>query len=552
MSDSSFLPAVSAQTILASIVESSDDAIVSKDLNGVVTSWNQGAERLFGYTAEEMIGQPILRLLPEERVAEEAEILSRIRQAEKVDHFETVRRRKDGTLIDVSVTVSPVRNIHGVVVGASKIARDITLRRQTEALKNESDRRKTEFLAMLGHELRNPLAAIRSSVSVIRRTGDAATTTAAEDVLDRQVAHLGRLVDDLLDADRVSRGRLTLRQTPTPLATVLVDAVNAVRARMDACGQTLTVAIPQDPMVVQADATRLAQVFGNLLDNASKFTGADGHIVLEAVREHDVAAVRVRDTGVGLSPEQATEIFDLFTQVDTSLERTINGLGIGLTLVKALVEKHGGSVGVTSAGPGRGTEFVVRLPLSADAPAPMTETPSSIAPVSEPLHILIVDDNKDAAEMLSMVLTLSGHVVEVVHDGEAAVAAAAARPVDVILLDIGLPKLNGYEAARQIRAQPRDHKLVIVALTGWGQDADRRRSAEAGFDAHWVKPVDEQQLERFLADLAVDPARRRPKMEGGTHGEIRKEGTDQGRARDARTQGGHAAQRRLRQKSDEP
>lgn len=510
MSDSSFLPAVSAQTILASIVESSDDAIVSKDLNGVVTSWNQGAERLFGYTAEEMIGQPILRLLPEERVAEEAEILSRIRQAEKVDHFETVRRRKDGTLIDVSVTVSPVRNIHGVVVGASKIARDITLRRQTEALKNESDRRKTEFLAMLGHELRNPLAAIRSSVSVIRRTGDAATTTAAEDVLDRQVAHLGRLVDDLLDADRVSRGRLTLRQTPTPLATVLVDAVNAVRARMDACGQTLTVAIPQDPMVVQADATRLAQVFGNLLDNASKFTGADGHIVLEAVREHDVAAVRVRDTGVGLSPEQATEIFDLFTQVDTSLERTINGLGIGLTLVKALVEKHGGSVGVTSAGPGRGTEFVVRLPLSADAPAPMTETPSSIAPVSEPLHILIVDDNKDAAEMLSMVLTLSGHVVEVVHDGEAAVAAAAASAFDVILLDIGLPKLNGYEAARQIREQPRDHKLVIVALTGWGQDADRRRSAEAGFDAHWVKPVDEQQLERFLADLAVDPARRRP------------------------------------------
>lgn len=506
-------PTASANEFLASIVESSDDAIVSKDLNGTITSWNRGAERLFGYSAEEMIGQSILKLIPPDREAEEADILGRIRRAVKVDHFETVRRRKDGSMVDVSVTVSPIRDPAGVVIGASKIARDITERRLAEQVLRDADQRRHEFLAMLGHELRNPLAAIRSSLAVIRKSGgDSATTTAAEEVVERQVVQLGRLVDDLLDADRITRGRLNVQPGPVLLSAALIDAVNAVRPRMDLCGQTLTVSMPREAITLNADATRLGQILGNLLDNASKFTGKGGTIALEAERDDHpkgspTVQIRVRDTGIGLAPDQLDKIFELFTQVDTSLERSVSGLGIGLPLVKALVDKHGGHVTASSAGLGHGSEFTVTLPVSEAVLTTASAATDHTRPISEPLRVLIVDDNKDAAEMLVTLLQLSGHDVQAVHDGEAAVRAAAALQPDVILLDIGLPKLNGYEAAKQIRAQQGNRKMVIVALTGWGQDADRRRSADSGFDAHWVKPVDDQKLDRFLADLAVSPAR---------------------------------------------
>ncbi len=506
-------PVANANAFLASIIESSDDAIVSKDLTGTITSWNRGAQLLFGYTAEEMIGQSILRLVPPDRLAEEADILARIRRAEKVDHFETVRRRKDGASVDVSVTVSPVRDSSGVVVGASKIARDITQRRLAEVVLLDTNERRNQFLAMLGHELRNPLAAIQSSLAVLHKSdGDSATTAAAHEVVQRQVAQLGRLVDDLLDADRINRGRLNVQCSPILLSAALIDAVNAVRPRMDRCEQTLTVSMPREPVTLNADATRLGQILGNLLDNASKFTGKGGAIALDATREvhpggRSSVHIRVRDNGIGLAPEHLSTIFDLFTQVDTSLERSVSGLGIGLPLVKALVDKHGGHITVSSAGLDQGSEFTVTLPVSEDVLTTASGPDSDPAPVSEPLRVLIVDDNKDAAEMLMMVLQLSGHDVHAVHDGEAAVQAAQSLTPDVILLDIGLPKLNGYEAAKQIRAQQGDRKMVIVALTGWGQDADRRRSADSGFDAHWVKPVDDQKLERFLADLAVDPAR---------------------------------------------
>lgn len=512
MSPTNPFPDAAANAFLASIIESSDDAIVSKDLNGVVTSWNRGAEQLFGYTAEEMIGQSILRLIPVDRLAEEDDILSRIRRAEKVDHFETVRRRKDGSLVDVSVTVSPVRNAAGIVVGASKIARNITERRLAEQVMLDANERRNQFLAMLGHELRNPLAAIQSSLAVMRKSeGDGATTAAAHEVVERQVAQLGRLVDDLLDADRVTRGRLNIQTGPVLLSAALIDAVNAVRPRMDLCEQTLTVSMPREAITLNADATRLGQILGNLLDNASKFTGKGGTITLEASLEPQSGGpasvhIRVRDTGIGLAPAQMTKIFDLFTQVDTSLERSVSGLGIGLPLVKALVEKHGGQVTVSSAGLGHGSEFTVTLPTSGDVMTTASAADEA-RPISEPLRVLIVDDNKDAAEMLVTLLQISGHDVHAVHDGEAAVEAAASVKPDVILLDIGLPKLNGYEAAKRIRAQQGDRKMVIVALTGWGQDADRRRSADSGFDAHWVKPVDDQKLDRFLADLAVSPAR---------------------------------------------
>lgn len=513
MSPTNPFPDAAANAFLASIVESSDDAIVSKDLNGTITSWNRGAELLFGYSAEEMIGESILRLIPPDRVAEEEHILARLRRAEKVDHFETVRRRKDGSMVDVSVTVSPVRDPDGVVVGASKIARDITERRLAEQVLQDADRRRNEFLAMLGHELRNPLAAIRSSLAVMRKSEcDGATTAAAHEVVERQVAQLGRLVDDLLDADRITRGRLNVQPGPILLSAALIDAVNAVRPRMDLCGQTLTVSMPREAITLNADATRLGQVLGNLLDNASKFTGTGGTITLEATREALPGGpasvhIRVRDTGIGLAPDQLEKIFDLFTQVDTSLERSVSGLGIGLPLVKSLVEKHGGHVTAASAGLGLGSEFTVTLPASEDVVTTASLSTPAALPISDPLRVLIVDDNKDAAEMLMTLLQLSGHDVHAVHDGEAAVQAAASLTPDVILLDIGLPKLNGYEAAKRIRAQQGQHKMVIIALTGWGQDADRRRSAESGFDAHWVKPVDDAKLDRFLADLAVTPGR---------------------------------------------
>ena len=506
-------PSATANAYLAAIVESSDDAIVSKDLNGTITSWNRGAELLFGYSAEEMIGQSILRLIPLDRAQEEADILGRIRRAERVDHFETVRRRKDGSLVDVSVTVSPVRNLEGVVVGASKIARDITERRLAEQVLLDANQRRNEFLAMLGHELRNPLAAIRTSLAVMQKSGcDNATTAAAEEVVERQVAQLGRLVDDLLDADRITRGRLNVQPGPILLSAALVDAVNAVRPRMDLCEQTLTVSMPREAITLNADATRLGQILGNLLDNASKFTGKGGTIALEASREKHPGGtasvhIRVRDTGIGLAPDHLSKIFELFTQVDASLERSVSGLGIGLPLVKTLVEKHGGHVTVSSPGLGLGSEFTVTLPASDDVLTTASEPTAQARPISDPLRVLIVDDNKDAAEMLTTLLQLSGHDVHAVHDGQAAVQAAASLSPDVVLLDIGLPKLNGYEAAKQIRAQQGDRKMVIVALTGWGQDADRRRSADSGFDAHWVKPVDDQKLDRFLADLAVSPAR---------------------------------------------
>jgi len=372
---------------------------------------------------------------------------------------------------------------------------------------SESEQKNAEFLAMLGHELRNPLAAIRSSLVVIRKQCGAKTPpTAAEVVLDRQVAHLERLVDDLLDADRISRGRLTLRTAPMLLSKVLTDAVDAVRPRMDLEHQILKVTIPPEPIALMADATRLTQVLGNVLDNASKFTGAGGRIELDAERGHTpdgrpAVVIRIRDTGIGLELDHTSSIFELFTQVDTSLERSATGLGIGLTLVKRLVELHGGTVSVHSAGLGHGSEFVLTLPASPEAMIPVADARPMLPAAAPSRRVLIVDDNEDAAEMLSTVLRLAGHDVHTVHDGLAAVDAAKRFHPEVILLDIGLPKLNGYEAAKQIRAQQGDDKIAIVAVTGWGQEADRRRAVDAGCDAHWVKPVDAEILERYLVSL---------------------------------------------------
>jgi PAS domain S-box-containing protein len=506
---------------LAALVESSDDAIVSKDLNGVITSWNAGAQRLFGYTAEEAVGQSVTLLIPPERFDEEPGVLQRIRRGDKVDHYETVRRRKDGRLIDVSLTVSPIRNFKGDVVGASKIARDITESKHAAEMLRHANRRKDEFLAMLAHELRNPLAPILVSLEILRQAKsavalDGSDVTAldlnqragsAVDVLERQVGQMVRLVDDLLDASRISRGKIELRRERIELSTVVHHAVEVISSLAERKGQELTVTLPAVPVFVDADPTRLAQVVGNLLNNACKFTDRGGRIWLTVEREEEAdgdgsAVIRVGDTGIGIAADQLGRVFELFTQVDTSIERSTTGLGIGLTLAKSLTEMHGGTLEVSSAGIGQGSEFVVRLPIIVASSAPVASAEAEPT-ASVPLRILIVDDNRDAAAMLAVLLKFAGHATHTVHDGLAAVEATETLDPDVVLLDIGLPGLNGYEAARRIRERQgiKSGRPVLFALTGWGQEEDRRRSHEAGFDAHLVKPVDAAVLGKMLAGL---------------------------------------------------
>jgi PAS domain S-box-containing protein len=782
-----------ARARLAAIAESSDDAIVSKTLDGVVTSWNAGAERIFGWTAAEAVGRSITLVIPPERLDEERVILEKLRRGERINHFETVRVAKDGRRLDISLTVSPIRDADGRVVGASKVARDVTdrkraderirasegrlrflealaaatrpltdpaevmavaarllaeqvgadrcayaevedaavyvitgdharagasivgrwpvaafgaehhrlmlagdayvvedsetddrippadreayrateiravvcvplhkdgrftaamavhqrtLRRWTpaevelvatvagrcwetleraranralresearyraiveatpecvklvapdgtllqmnraglemiegdesalgacvypvvapehraafrafnervcrgeggtltfdivglkgtrrhmettavplpapaggyvqlavtrdvtaqtranEALR-EADRRKDEFLAVLAHELRNPLAPLRNGLEVIRLAGDdPAAVAKARAMMDRQLGHMVRLIDDLLDVSRITRGKMTLRRGRVALADAVGAAVETARPLIDAAGHALTVALPPDPVVLDADLTRLAQVFANLLTNAAKYTPRGGRIALTAERRPGEVAVAVRDTGVGVPPEHLAGIFDMFSQVDRTLERSAGGLGIGLALVRGLVEMHGGSVAAASDGPGAGSTFTVRLPV-ADVPAPAAPAgDDGDAEAAAGRRILVADDNRDAAASLAALLRLRGNEVRTAHDGAEAVTAAETFRPDAILMDVGMPRLNGYDAARRIRERPWGRGVRIIALTGWGQEADRERSRAAGCDGHLVKPVALADLDALLA-----------------------------------------------------
>jgi CheY-like chemotaxis protein len=365
----------------------------------------------------------------------------------------------------------------------------------------EADRHKNEFLAMLAHELRNPLAPIRSAIHLLRRRAlDVPDVIWAQDLIDRQVQQMVRLVDDLLDVSRITRGKITLRTEAVDVATVVARAVETCRPLMDERKHELTVSLPPEPVRVEGDTTRLAQVVSNLLNNAAKYTEEGGRIGLTVQQEGGEAVLRVRDSGVGIPADMLSNVFDLFTQVNRSLDRSQGGLGIGLTLVHRLIEMHRGSVRAFSAGPNQGSEFVVRLPAlagqGAEEPSPNgTAEPAAPGPTR---RILVVDDNTDGADSLALVLGLSGHDVRTAYDGPAAVEAATSFLPEVVLLDIGLPGIDGYEVARRLRKHPGLEEILLVALTGYGQDEDRRRAEEAGFDVHLVKPVDASTLSQIL------------------------------------------------------
>jgi PAS domain S-box-containing protein len=678
------------RALLAAIVESSEDAIVSKALDGRILSWNAGAERLFGYKPEEVIGRSITVIIPPELHEEERGILERLRRGERIEHFETTRVRKDGRRLPISLTVSPVRNRRGEIVAASKIARDISERAVTDQLLREretllsaeaevlgklndwtsrlwrcrdlaqgldemlgvviellgadkgnvqlldeehavlkivaqrgfaadfldffrevstgddsacgralrsgervviedietdagytpmravaraanyrsvlstplisvdgaslgmlsahfagvhrpteadlrrldlfvrqasdfiqrcrmeealrkseqalrdADRRKDEFLALLAHELRNPLAPVRYAIATIKKPGRTAEQQKrAEAVIERQVDHMSRLLDDLLDVSRITRGSLQLKKTRTELTLIIGTAIDAARPLLEAKGHQLSLELPKEPVAIEADPVRLAQVFSNLLINAGKYTDPGGHISLRATQQDTNVIVAVRDDGIGIASEAIPRLFTLFYQAQSATGRSEGGLGVGLALVRGLVALHGGVVEARSAGVNKGSEFLVRLPAGTSVGRRTPPEHSvAVAESRDPLKVLVVDDNRDAAESCAALLSLNDHDVRMAFDGRTAVEIASTFHPDVLLLDIGLPDMSGYQVAAKIRSMPWAGAAILIAVSGWGRDEDKRRAVAAGFDQHLTKPISGEALESVLNSVA--------------------------------------------------
>jgi PAS domain S-box-containing protein len=500
-------------------LDSISDAVVLTDLQGRVTFTNRAADRLSEVSSEAALGRPlseILRLIDEDSCkpvvllplpagggSRESPSLHRL---VLVDPAGT--RRFDAT-VQVLEDAEPAA---GVLV-----LRDVTeparleeeLNRRVEEVA-AADRRKDQFLAMLAHELRNPLAPIRNAVELMRQVETLDSTfQPAREMVERQVKHLARLVDDLLDVSRITTGSIRLRKEGVDLGAVVLRAVEASRPLIESRGHALSVRLPTEPVRLEADPTRLEQVISNLLNNAAKYTMPGGQIEVAAAREGEEAVVRVRDTGIGVPPDVLDRVFEPFMQQsDGSLARTDGGLGVGLTLVRSLVEMHGGRVAASSPGLGQGSEFVVRLPAQAAAQSsPLSSadpsSPGETAGAPRSLRVLVVEDNIDAAESLATLLRLWNHRVSVVHDGRMAVEAAREQQPEVVLLDIGLPGLDGYQVARCLRDELHLDHALLVAMTGYGQPEDRRRSREAGIQYHFVKPVEPLLLRNLLSGAAL-------------------------------------------------
>jgi signal transduction histidine kinase/ActR/RegA family two-component response regulator len=382
------------------------------------------------------------------------------------------------------------------------LRQSVELQRHMQEALAESDRRKDEFLATLAHELRNPLAPVRNAIHILRaRLPPTPELQWARDVIDRQVTQMARLIDDLMDVSRITRGTFELRRERVALMEIVRLAVETSRPGIDASGHDLIVRIPSDAIYLDADVIRLAQVFSNLLNNAAKYTGPGGRIAITAERNSDSVAVTVQDSGIGIPSEMLAHVFEPFTQLDRSLERSRGGLGIGLALAKRLVEMHGGAIEAQSSGAGQGSRFIVRLPLSEQQTAPQADAVSVPVPARGRNRVLVADDNYDSATSLSILLNDAGYDVRTAGDGAQALETAAQFRPDILLLDIGMPKLNGYEVARHVRRQPWGRNMLLIALTGWGGADHRQQTAQSGFDHHLTKPVDPAALTRLLASL---------------------------------------------------
>ncbi len=537
-------------------------AIFMLDLEGRVASWNSGAARIIGYTPAEIIGRPFACFYPVEAAARGAPEQD-LAEAIRYGSLETngPRVRKDGTRFWANVVIYAVYNREGQLRGFSQVTRDLTERRQYEELA-ESQQRTHEFLAMLSHELRNPLAPLKTSVDLLRMRdlGDPVIQR-ARDVIGRQVQHLTRIVDELVDVSRITSGRITLTSEILDGASIIARATETARPLLDAKGHSLVVNLGPEPVSIRGDLTRLTQVMVNLLNNAGKYTPDGGRIEVEIVPSAERVAFHVRDNGIGMTSELLPRVFDLFTQGKRPLDRADGGLGVGLALVRQLVSLHGGTITASSEGPGRGSEFVVTLPRYSDTPSQQgatsasdeqgregppridaeqarpahegathashgqgreglpridaeqagpahEENPMNVAsdsrqtePQQKRRRLMVIDDNKDAAESMSMLLELWGHEVVCAYDGRAALETAARYHPDAVFLDIGLPGMDGYEIAEKLRELPDSGGTVLVAITGYGQDEDRRRSREAGIDLHLVKPVAPETLHKLLDSL---------------------------------------------------
>lgn len=495
---------------LAAIVESSDDAIISKNLDGIITSWNPAAEHIFGYSAAEAVGQSITLIIPPDHLDEEKQIIARLRCGRKIDHFETERRAKDGHLLEVSITVSPIRDETGAIIGASKVARNIGITRKLErelqhkaALLAEKDRRKDEFLAMLAHELRNPLASISNAVHLLTSpvlSIDRRSETG--NIVKRQIMQMTRLLDDLLDVSRITQGKIEMKRKRIALSDIIQTAIETSTPLLGSRGHNLIVNLPETPVWIYGDPTRLAQVFSNLLNNAAKYSPRESHIIIDALPHENEVTVSVTDNGMGIASNMLEGIFEIFSQVDSSMEQTHGGLGIGLALVKSLIEKHGGTVEACSEGLGKGSQFVITLPVMAEDSLIVRQDNSPMPVLSEKSYkIMVVDDNEASAKTLGWMLEMLGHAVTLAKDGNEAIAKAKILLPDVAFLDIGLPGMNGYQICEAMRADKMLASAVIIAQSGWGQEEHLKRSKDAGFNQHLVKPIDFKGLQQLLAKV---------------------------------------------------
>jgi PAS domain S-box-containing protein len=511
----------------------------------VIDSATSGLQVLLGYTLDDLHSRPGLALIHPDDRANLQEALGRAGAGEEV-HGEARVIAKDGHLVHVEYRAHPERNPDGSLAGILGAFRDVSLQKQQQAAlaserqrllvdiakrqeveaqlrqsKEEAERRadeaeearaavkdrehrlhyeaqlKDEFLATLAHELRNPLAPLRNVAEILRLEPLSETARHATGVMERQISQLVRLIDDLMDVSRITRGQLTLRKERADLRSIVESAVETAQPQLTAAGVTLTLDIPAAPLLLEADTTRIAQVVLNLLTNAAKFTPSGGHVTVAARRQGDRVSLVVRDTGVGIAPEDQEKVFGMFVQLNRDMRRSQTGLGIGLTLVKQMTEMHGGTVSVWSAGTGQGSEFTITLPLLVSA-----ETERDAAQPERvergPRKILVADDSRDGADSLAFLLRAAGHEVVTAYDGRSAIALAEEQRPDVVLLDIGMPEVSGYDVARAIRREAWGRPMRLIALTGWGQAEHRRRSIEVGFDDHLVKPVELDVLENVL------------------------------------------------------